>query len=201
MGWLALATTCRPGPPLVPARRFPPTRLAIPLSPPRPGGPAGSRGPRSQRPRDCAGSAGQPPPEPLDREYTGLAAKARCQREVYTIMGGVTHFLGVKCEYCHVKNEYETTTHRKSVANWMARELIPQPRKEERRRGLVQRLPRRQRQGHAEDPRQPARPALDIEWMTAHLTEHFQPAKGNALFCKSCHKGTLGARSFRGRLS
>jgi hypothetical protein len=39
-----------------------------------------------QRPR-------QPPLEALVRNYEGLAAKARCQREVYTIMAGVTLIL------------------------------------------------------------------------------------------------------------
>jgi hypothetical protein len=48
-------------------------------------------------PDDCVAKPGKPPPKPLQREYTGLAAKARCDREINTIMGGVTHFLGVKC--------------------------------------------------------------------------------------------------------
>src|SRR5688500_14534925 len=64
---------------------------------------------------DCAPQPGKPPPAPLEREYTGVAKAARCQREVYTIMGGVTHFLGVKCSYCHVVPDYRAMTHRKHV--------------------------------------------------------------------------------------
>src|SRR3954462_6152014 len=76
-------------------------------------------------PGDCDLEPGKPPPAPLERVYTGVAAKARCQREVYSIMGGVTHFLGVKCDYCHLVPDYRAMTHRKEIANWMAAELVP----------------------------------------------------------------------------
>src|SRR5690349_17163163 len=85
--------------------------------------PSGRRAPDA--PDDCANIPGRPPPEPLERQYTGVAAKARCQREVYTIMGGVTHFLGVQCNYCHLVPDYRAMTHRKEIANWMASELVP----------------------------------------------------------------------------
>src|SRR5918995_145120 len=68
---------------------------------------------------------GQPAPEPLRIQYQGVAKAARCQREVYTIMGGLTHFLGVECRHCHLEPNYEADTHNKQVANWMARELVP----------------------------------------------------------------------------
>ena len=73
----------------------------------------------------CLERSGKPPPQPLLRNYAGLAKAARCQREVYTIMGGVTHFLGVKCAHCHREPDYALMTHQKRVANWMVRELIP----------------------------------------------------------------------------
>src|SRR5262249_53188791 len=84
--------------------------------------------PEPPRPR----AASKPPiedcvedPKPLERQYTSVAAKARCQREVYTIMDGITHFLGVKCRYCHAEPDYRAMTHNKYVANWMAQQLIP----------------------------------------------------------------------------
>jgi hypothetical protein len=43
-------------------------------------------------PDDCAREPGKPPPEPLRTQYLGVAKAARCQREVYSIMGGLTHF-------------------------------------------------------------------------------------------------------------
>ena len=55
---------------------------------------------------DCAVVPGEPAPEPLAKTYEGVAAKARCQREVYTIMGGLTHFLGVQAEWWFNSNSY-----------------------------------------------------------------------------------------------
>src|SRR6185436_10453240 len=90
----------------------------LPAEPP----PAPAAPPRraADVPDDCVQQPGKPPPKPLERKYTGVAAKARCQREVFTIMGGHTHFLGVKCAYCHLEPDYKAMTHRKQIANWMA---------------------------------------------------------------------------------
>jgi hypothetical protein len=94
-------------------------------------------GRRLDLPDECVQQPGKPPPKPLVRKYTGVAAKARCQREVYTIMGGITHFLGVQCAYCHEEPDYRKTTHKKEIANWMARELSPAIQNEAGQRGLV----------------------------------------------------------------
>ena len=153
---------------------------------------------RAAVPNDCEQRPGQPLPEPLARTYTGVAAKARCQREVYTIMGGVTHFLGVKCNYCHLLPDYRAMTHRKEIANWMASELVPAL----------------QKQGGAGQPwcnschtsagkgvakilGDPRRPSFAIEWMTTHLVEDFQTKQGSPLRCKSCHRGNLGTPEFQ----
>jgi len=156
-------------------------------------------------PDDCALQPGKPPPKPLEREYTGVAAKARCQREIYTIMGGITHFLGVKCNYCHLVPNYKAMTHRKEVANWMARELIPHLAKKSGASGgnrdvwcndchVVNGKGTTKILGNPRDPK------WAIEWMTTHLVEDFETAKGNALYCKSCHKGNLGSPEFQKKI-
>jgi hypothetical protein len=128
----------------------------------------------------------------------GVAKAARCQREVYTIMGGVTHFLGVTCKHCHLEPDYAADTHNKQVANWMARELVP-------------RLARRVadaggerevwcRDCHAGKPKllgNPRKRDVAVEWMTTHLTEDFQTVAGKPPKCKECHGGDLGSPQFR----
>jgi hypothetical protein len=156
-------------------------------------------------PNDCAPQPGKPPPKPLQREYTGLAAKARCDREIYTIMGGVTHFLGVKCNYCHLVPDYKAMTHRKHIANWMARELVPRLAKKPTSGGeagevwcndchVVNGKATPKILGNPRDER------WAIEWMTTHMVENFETPKGNALYCKSCHKGTLGSPEFQRKI-
>lgn len=150
---------------------------------------------------DCAVTPGKPPPKPLEKQYTGVAKAARCQREVYTIMGGLTHFLGVKCNYCHVEPDYAKMTHRKHVANWMARELIPALQKQNgggeiwcndchvvRGKGTAKILgsPRNQRWA--------------VEWMTTHMVDEFDRADGGPLRCKDCHQGQLGSREFQPKI-
>jgi hypothetical protein len=153
---------------------------------------------RADLPDDCAQQPGKPAPEPLLKPYAGVANSARCQREVYTIMGGVTHFLGVQCNYCHVEPDYAADTHRKQIANWMARELIP-------------RLEKRAGEGgapwcndcHQGKPKllgDPRRPELAIEWMTTHLVEDFDAQQGKSLRCRNCHRGDLGSPEFQGKL-
>src|SRR5262249_52449150 len=132
---------------------------------------------------------------------TGVAAKARCQREVYTIMGGVTHFLGVKCGYCHLEPDYRAMTHRKEVANWMARELIPRLEKKDGGGNVwcndchvVNGV------GTAKILKVPRDPRWAVEWMTTHLVEDFETAHGNALRCKSCHQANLGSPDFQRKI-
>jgi hypothetical protein len=151
-------------------------------------------------PDDCVPQPGKPPPKPLAREYTGLAAKARCQREIYTIMGGVTHFLGVKCNYCHLVPDYQAMTHRKYVANWMARELVPRLAKKSGGEVWCNDChsatgkPTPKILGNPRDER------WAIEWMTTHMADDFETKKGNALYCKSCHQGTLGTPEFQRKI-
>jgi hypothetical protein len=151
-------------------------------------------------PDDCAEVPGQAPPRPLDRAYEGLAKKARCQREVYSIMGGVTHFLGVQCSYCHNVPDYPAMTHRKEIANWMAAELVPSL--EKKSGGEVWCADCHVREGRAlpkilGDPRSQA---WSVEWMTTHLVEDFTTKKGAALHCKSCHQGNLGSAEFQTKI-
>lgn len=154
---------------------------------------------RADLPPDCAERGGKPP-EPLRTEYTGLAKAARCQDEVFTIMGGVTHFLGVACKHCHLEPDYAADTHNKRVANWMARELVP-------------RLKKRISDGtatadravwcqdcHAGKPKllgNPRRRDLAIDWMTTHLSESFDTLAEQPPRCKNCHGADLGAPEFR----
>ena len=150
---------------------------------------------------DCAQQPGKPAPEPLKKRYEGVAAKARCQREVFTIMGGLTHFLGVKCAYCHEEPDYPKMTHNKHVANWMARELIPSL---EKKNGggevwcndchLVD------GKGTAKILKSPRDQKWTIEWMTAHLAESFDSADGKPLRCKACHGANLGDPAFRKKI-
>ncbi len=149
-------------------------------------------------PDDCDQEPGKPPPEPLARTYTGVAAKARCQREVYTIMGGVTHFLGVKCQYCHLVPDYEAMTHRKQVANWMASELIPALQKKSNgKTPWCKDCHQASGKGVAKILGDPRSPSFAVEWMTTHLVEDFQAKDGSPLHCKGCHGGNVGTPEFR----
>jgi hypothetical protein len=156
---------------------------------------------RAAVPDDCEQQPGQPAPEPLARAYTGLAAKARCQREVYTIMGGVTHFLGVQCKYCHLVPDYMAMTHHKEVANWMASELVPALQKKDGAK-----LPwcndchMASGKGVARILGDPRQPGFAIEWMTTHLVEDFQTKNGSPLHCKSCHRGNVGTPQFERKI-
>lgn len=168
---------------------------------------------RRDIPEDCAQLPGQPPPEPLRIAYQGVAKGAPCQRAVYTIMGGLTHFLGVECGHCHLEPDYAADTHNKHIANWMARELVPrlqlrQPAADGSRDVWCQDC-------HAGKPKflgDPRRRDFAIEWMTTHLTEDFSyvdpgaGAKGASAGpgkpprCKDCHGGDLGSPEFRSKI-
>ena len=166
------------------------------------GEPAAALGKRRvDLPDDCAAEPGKPPPEPLRIQYTGVAKAARCQRAVYTIMGGLTHFLGVECRHCHLEPDYAADTHNKQLANWMARELVP-------------RLQRRVADAsgsrdvwcqdcHAGKPKllgDPRRRDFAIEWMTTHLVEDFSTVAGKPPKCRDCHGGDLGSPEFHAKV-
>jgi len=170
----------------------PPSRPTEPLPAPA----LGQR--RADIPADCEPQPGKPPPEPLRASYSGLAKAARCQNEVFTIMGGVTHFLGVTCKHCHLEPDYAADTHNKRVANWMARELVPKLRKR-----FADRRGSREvwcNDCHAGKPKllgNPRRRDLAIDWMTTHLTETFETLVSDPPRCKNCHGGDLGSPEFR----
>lgn len=150
---------------------------------------------------DCEPVPGKPPPQPLLKQYTGVAAKARCQREVYTIMGGLTHFLGVKCAYCHEEPDYAKMTHRKSVANWMARELIPSLAKKDGAGEIwCNDCHVVDGKGTAKILSNPRNPRFAAEWMTTHMVEEFDAADESPLRCKDCHKGNLGSPEFQAKI-
>ncbi len=146
---------------------------------------------------DCDVEPGKPAPEPLRIAYTGVARDARCQRAVYTLMGGLTHFLGVECRHCHLEPDYAADTHNKQLANWMARELVPR----------LQRRVSDEGGGrdvwcqdcHAGKPKflgNPRRRDFAIEWMTTHLVEDFDTLAGKPPKCRDCHGGGLGSPDF-----
>jgi len=155
---------------------------------------------RAALPDDCEQQPGKPPPDPLERTYTGVAAKARCQREVYTIMGGVTHFLGVECEYCHLVPDYKAMTHRKEIANWMAADLIPSLQKKGGGEVWCNNCHTPGDKGIAKILGEPRQESFAIEWMTTHLVEDFETKKGSPLHCKSCHQGNLGTPEFQPKI-
>jgi hypothetical protein len=164
--------------------------------------PAPSAAPkRAAVPDDCEQEPGKPPPEPLARAYTGVAAKARCQREVYTIMGGVTHFLGVQCKYCHLVPDYKAMTHRKEVANWMASELIPALlKKDGGKQPWCNDCHSASGKGVAKLLGDPRKPSFAIEFMTTHLVEELLTKNGSPLHCKSCHQGNVGTPPFERKI-
>jgi hypothetical protein len=144
---------------------------------------------------DCAEE-----PAPLERVYTGLAAKARCQREVYTIMAAVKRSLGVQCDYCHLVPDYRAMTQRKEIANWMASELVPALQKKGGGAVWCADCHSRGEAGVAKILGAPRKEPFAIEWMTTHLVEDFETRKGSPLRCKSCHEANLGAPEFQRKI-
>ncbi|MCA9626236.1 MAG: hypothetical protein KC766_01160, partial [Myxococcales bacterium] len=143
---------------------------------------------------------GKPAPEPLKREYRGVAAKARCDREVYTVMGGVVHSLGVECEYCHVKDDYPAMTHNKRVANWMAQELIPSIRAKTGQDVWCSDCHHVGESGTPKPLGKPRQASSAIEWMNTQLVARFESKAGEPLYCKSCHGGNVGSADFKQKL-
>ena len=163
---------------------------------PAPSGPAPTSAPQAP----AAASVEDPckdNPEPLKGEYLGVAAKARCDREVYTIMGGVTHALGVDCWYCHIKGDYAAMTDRKRIANWMAQELIPSLRAKTGQDVWCGDCHLVDGKGTAKILGYPRDRSMAIEWMTTHLVEDFETKNGEPLRCKTCHGGNLGTPEFQ----
>ena len=168
--------------------------------PPRPSPPP----PDAPRPRiaeidDCAPEDGKPV-EPLARKYEGVARHARCQREVYTIMGRVTVALGQPCEYCHVPDRYPEMTERKRIANWMAAELVPSLQKHGGGELWCKDCHAPAGKGRAKILGNPRGRAQAIEWMTTHLVEKFDTARGEALRCTMCHEGNLGSKDWNSKV-
>ncbi|MGE0324194.1 MAG: hypothetical protein AB7K71_26050 [Polyangiaceae bacterium] len=171
---------------------------------PPPGSESGSSSPVAKRAAnvadDCAQEPGKPAPEPLKREYRGVAAKARCDREVYTIMGGVVHSLDVPCEYCHVKDDYPAMTHNKRVANWMAQELIPSIRAKTGQDVWCSDCHHVGDKGTPKPLGNPRKKSQAIEWMNTQLVARFETKDGEPLYCKSCHVGNVGSPEFKSKL-
>ena len=156
---------------------------------------------RADLPDDCEVLPGKPAPEPLRVQYTGVAKAAQCQRAVYTIMGGLTHFLGVPCRHCHLEPDYAADTHNKQIANWMARELVPRLQKREAASDGSRDV--WCQDCHAGKPKllgDPRRRDVAIEWMTTHLTEDFDTLAGKPPKCRDCHGGDLGSPEFRSKI-
>lgn len=115
-------------------------------------------------------------------------------------MGGITHFLGVQCSYCHVEPNYEVMTHNKHVANWMARELIPRLEKKTGGEVWCNDCHVVAGKGTAKILKDPRSESWAIEWMTTHLVENFELEGGNPLRCKTCHEGNLKSPGFRKKI-
>lgn len=144
---------------------------------------------------DCAPTDGKPV-EPLIRKYEGVAAAARCQREVYTIMGFVTRALGQPCQYCHDPNDFTVMTHRKHVANWMAQKLVPSLEKRGGGDVWCKDCHAASGTGRAKILGDPRSRSWAIEWMSTHLVERFDTADGHPLRCKMCHVGNVGSKEW-----
>jgi hypothetical protein len=144
-------------------------------------------------PRDPCEPLEGKPAAPLGATYDGVLAKARCQPEVVVVMQGVARALGVDCPYCHEPGNFAAPTHQKQVANWMAKELVPQLTK--RAGGPVACADCHA--GRAKLLGSPRSRQRAVEWMTTRLVERFDTAAGKPLYCKTCHRENLGKPGFR----
>jgi hypothetical protein len=150
---------------------------------------------------ECQAQPGEPPPKALERSYTGVAKRARCQAELYSIMTDVSDSLGVSCSYCHLVPDFRAMTQRKQIANWMASELVPALHKKGTERvpwcSDCHRVAGRGRAKFLGDPRDTS---FASEWMTIHLVENFETKSGSFLRCNSCHHGNLGTPQFQHKI-
>jgi hypothetical protein len=146
---------------------------------------------------DCAPGPDGTPAKPLRVEYKGVAKKARCDREVYTIMGGVVDALGVPCEYCHIKGDYISSTPKKQIANWMAEELIPALSAKNGKPVWCPTCHKSEGKGKAKILGEPRSRERAVEWMTAVMYERLQTAHGNPLKCAGCHQAAVNAKEFQ----
>lgn len=152
-------------------------------------------------PDECEQQPGKPPPEPLERSYTGVAKSARCQGELHTIMRGVSQALGVGCNYCHLVPDYRALTHRKQIANWMASELVPALRKKsDGKTPWCSDCHATLGKGRAKLLGDPRDASFAIEWMTTHLVEDFESNSGAGLRCNGCHRGNVGTPQFQRKI-
>jgi len=136
------------------------------------------------------------PPAPLTKEYSGVLKRARCQAEVLTIMSGVAKSLGVGCDYCHDEMDYEQSTPKKEVANWMARELVPRLVKRSGGEPTCADCHADDGKGKAKILGTPRSRQRAVEWMTVRLVERFDTSAGGPLYCASCHVRRLGDPGF-----
>lgn len=148
----------------------------------------------------CAPTADGGAPKPLRTDYRGVAGKARCDREVFTIMGGVTHALGVKCAHCHEEPDYPKMTHNKRVANWMAQELVPALRAKTGEKLWCPDCHHAGAEGTPKPLGEPRDRGRAIEFMNTVLTTKFQRADGELLRCKGCHGADIGDEGFKSKL-
>jgi hypothetical protein len=84
-------------------------------------------------------------------------------------------------------------THRKRIANWMARELIPSLAK---KNGSAELWCNDCHDGKAKILGNPRNDEWAVEWMLTHLVSDFNAAGGEPLRCKACHGGNLGTPEF-----
>ena len=136
------------------------------------------------------------PPVPLDKQYSGVLKRARCQAEVLAIMNGVAKALGVGCEYCHDEADYTQSTPKKEVANWMARELMPRLAKRSGGDTTCADCHADDGKGKAKILGSPRNRQRAVEWMTVRLVERFDAAAGGPLYCATCHVRRLGDPGF-----
>jgi hypothetical protein len=139
----------------------------------------------------CAGDA---PSAPLG--FQGLLRDARCEDEVIEIMTETARALGVSCDYCHERGDFQRATPKKEIANWMATKLSPSLRR--RGGGAVSCADCHASEGRgvAKILGEPRRQGRSVEWMTTVLSERFETSQGTPLYCRTCHLENLGQPGF-----
>ena len=166
-------------------------------------GPTGPKAPVPSAEADvCKGSG------PIPHAFSGLAAGARCDQDVYYRMAAIADRLGVKCGHCHApdpkdpKNEkwkdFPAQTHEKDVANWMGTQLMASLKPVDGSALTCASC-------HTDDNGKPVAKILGeprdekraLGWMSRVLVKKFVDAKGNKLQCTTCHGGALHTPEFQ----